>query len=186
MAVAASRQFCARPFDIAYSSVTSMTRSTSSRSSGATEHTGDKSRAASPRVRYLCSTYTLDPSGRPEMNRVICLLLTRTRATDNEVRAFISQHIETGQIPEWPHSLEGNDVMITRNFAYVSAEFPNAALLDQLIDYCCGSEAIRFDDPLRDGNGASVGMLDLRKDQWQQTLDVSNALCDAMFADQSL
>ena len=119
------------------------------------------------------------------MNRVICLLLTQTRARDSEVRAFILQHIETGEVPEWRRDPEDDDTMMTRNFAYKSAKCPNATLLDQLIDYCSRSSAIRFDDPLIDGNGASVGMLSLTKCRWQQVLDVGNALGDAIAADQT-
>ena len=90
--------------------------------------------------RYLCSVYSL--VRRPESHRVICLLLAKTRAGDDKLRAFISQHIDTADVPDWLQA-HGSDDMVTMNFALPRASSYVPFLLTQLFDCCGRSSATR-------------------------------------------
>ena len=142
---------------------------------------------ASPCYRYLCSIYSLNPLRRPDMHRVVCLLLAKTRICDDELRAFIAQHIDTADVPDWYHlsnDTEHADVQ-TMNFALPLASYPMPALLTQLFDYCSRSPAIPFAQPLIDGTGVDVRFLSLEPSQWQETLEVGTKLGNSILTDSS-
>jgi hypothetical protein len=135
--------------------------------------------AASPGDRYLCSVYTLDPLCRPEMHRVVCLLLAKAPISDDELRAFIAQHIDTATVPDCNHFSE----CYTMNFAQLHSTSTMPALLTQLLDYCSRTSATRFEEPLTDGAADNVGFLSLKPCDWQHTADVASALRERLLAD---
>jgi hypothetical protein len=121
----------------------------------------------------VCSIYALNPRARPEMHRIICIMLGKGPLTDNQLRALISQHIDTADVPQCAQ----DDVrMLTVNFAFRHHTDVLPELLRQLMDFCSRPSAIRFDEPIIDGTGASIGFLVLSHVNWQQTLDVTMAL----------
>ena len=131
-------------------------------------------------VRHLCSVYHVDPTRRHEAHRVICLLLLKTRSSDSEVRAFISQHIDTADVPDWLEGREG-DHCETKTCVLKFAFENKPALLTQLFGFC--SRKSGFDEPLIDSCGETVGVLFMERSVWQQTQDVSRELCLRMEAD---
>ena len=133
--------------------------------------------------RHLCSVYNVDPTRRHNAHRVICLLLLKTRSSDSEVRAFISQHIDTADVPDWLQGREGDHIE-TKTFVLKFAFEPKPALLTQLFGFC--SRRSGFEEPLIDSSGETVGVLSMDPTVWQQTQDVSRALLLQMEADRAL
>ena len=139
--------------------------------------------AASPCDRHLCSVRSLDVIRRPDAHRVFCLLLVQTQASDSEVRAFISQHSDTADVPDWLQVREGDHIE-TKTFVLQFAFEPKPALLTQLFGFC--SRRSGFEEPLIDSSGETVGVLSMEPTVWQQTQDVSRALLLQMEADRAL
>ena len=127
--------------------------------------------------RYLASIYTLSPTCRPEMHKVVCILLMKALVWDGELRAFIEQHIETATVPRF----HGADAVVhTMNFAIPTSTQPLPMLCQQLLDYCSRPAATRFQEPLVDGAGNTVGFLSLTEGEWQHTHDVALSLVERM------
>jgi len=131
----------------------------------------DEHQQKSPRC--ICSIYTLNPLARPEMHRIICVMLALGHMTDNDIKSFISQHVETAIVPR---CIQDDVEMCTTNFAiqYQTETIP--PFLQQLIDFCSSPSAISFDDPIFDGTGARISFLSLSSSNWQETLDVTLTL----------
>ena len=122
--------------------------------------------------RHLCSVYNVDPSRRHNAHRVICLLFLRTRSSDSEVRAFISQHIDTAEIPDLLPGRE-DDHVGTKLFIYKFAFDVKPLMLTQLFEMC--SRRSGFEEPLIDISGETVRLLFMEHSDWQQTQEVSRA-----------
>ena len=133
--------------------------------------------------RHLCSVYNVDPSRRRNAHRVICLLFLKTRSSDSEVRASISQHIDTAEIPDLLPGRE-DDHVETKLFIYKFAFDVKPLMLTQLFEMC--SRRSGFEEPLIDSSGETVGVLSMDPTVWQQTQDVSRALLLQMEADRAL
>ena len=132
--------------------------------------------------RHLCSVYNVDPSRRHNAHRVICLLFLKTRSSDSEVRAFISQHIDTAEIPDLLPGRE-DDHVETKHFIYKFAFDVKPLMLTQLFEMC--SRRSGFEEPLIDISGEAVGFLFMERSDWQRAREVSRALCLRMEADRS-
>ena len=124
--------------------------------------------------RHLCSVYNMDPSRRHNAHRVICLLFLKTRSSDSEVRASISQHIDTAEIPDLLPGRE-DDHVETKLFIYRFALDVKPLMLTQLFEMC--SRRSGFEEQLMDINGDTVGCLCMERSDWQRAREVSKALC---------
>ena len=129
-------------------------------------------------TRYLVSVYALNPARRPDAHRVVCIMLHKGLLSDDGLRAFIEQHINTAIAPVL--ALGPDECMQTMNCAIRTSAVPLPALYEQLRDYCNRSEAIRFQEPLLDGAGYTIGVLSLEPNQWQHTCDVRDMLAAAL------
>ena len=116
------------------------------------------------------------------MHRVICIMLAKGPISNDQLRLCIAQHIETADIPQCSRFSEETE-MYTMNFNFVQSADVLPYLLTQLMEYCNSSSATRFDQPLVDGAGATVGFISLEPRSWQQILDVAMALGDRIQAD---
>ena len=129
-------------------------------------------------TRYLVSVYALNPARRPDAHTVVCIMLYKGLLRDDGLRAFIEEHINTAIAPVL--ALGPDELMQTMNCAIRTSAVPLPALCEQLRDYCNRSEAIRFQEPLLDGAGYTIGVLSLEPNQWQHTYDVRNMLAEAV------
>ena len=129
-------------------------------------------------TRYLVAVYVLNPVHRPDAHTVVCLMLHKGLLTDDCLRAFIAQHIDTAIVPEL--ILGSDELMQTMNCVIPTPEHLVPALYKQLRDYCTGPKATRFQEMLWDGAGYPVGFLSLESDQWQHTCDVASMLQEAV------
>jgi len=111
-------------------------------------------------------------------------MLARGPLPDNQLRAFVSQHIETADVPHELLTQEDVD-MYTMNFAFEHQpsglclpddNFMGPHLLRQLMDFCSRPWATSFEEPIVDGTGARVRFLSLDHMDWQHTLEVTLAL----------
>ncbi len=128
-----------------------------------------------PGTRYLASIYSLNPTRRPEVHRVVCIMLLKAVVSDGDLKAFIAQHIATAIAPCFRSccsSATGDSEMSITNFAIPESTQPLPMVCRQLLDYCSRPAARRFHEPLLDGAGYTVGFLSLRPWEWQHTVDV--------------
>ena len=132
-------------------------------------------------TRYLVTVYSLNPARRPDAHTVVCIMLYKGLLRDDGLRAFIEQHINTAIVPVLP--LGPDESMQTMNFVTHTPAQPLPALCEQLRDYCNRSQATRFQEPLLDGAGYTIGVLSLEPDQWQHTCDVRDMLAEALQRD---
>ena len=100
------------------------------------------------------------------------MLFLRTRSSDSEVRAFISQHIDTAEIPDLLPGRE-DDHVETKHFIYEFAFDVKPLMMTQLFEMC--SRRSGFEEPLIEGSGETVGVLSMERSDWQQIQDVSRA-----------
>ena len=139
-----------------------------------------------PGTRYLASIYSLNPTCRPEVHRVVCIMLVKAVVSDGDLRAFIEQHIATAIAPCFRSccsSAADDSEIYTTNFAIPESTQPLPMLCQQLLDYCSCPAATRFQDPLLDGAGYAVGFLSLRPWEFTHTFDVVRMLGDAIHFD---
>ena len=135
-----------------------------------------------PQSRYLVSVYTLNPARRPDAHTVCCIMLFKGCLSNDDLRAYIEEHIATSNAPQL-HTLCGEEAMYTMNFATLASSVPLPALCQQLRAYCNRPTATRFQRPLLDGAGDTVGFLSLEAAQWQHTHDVAMRLGEQCKAD---
>ena len=129
-------------------------------------------------TRYLVTVYSLNPARRPDAHTVVCIMLYKGLLRDDGLRAFIEQHINTAIVPVL--TLGPDESMQTMNFVIRTPAQPLPALCEQLRDYCSRPQATRFQEPLLDGAGYTIGFLSLEPDQWEHTRDVTDMLGEAM------
>ena len=65
--------------------------------------------------RCICSIYTLNQLARPDMHKVVCIMLATGPMSNNQLRGFIARHIVTGHVPQWSQE---HVWMRTFNFAH--------------------------------------------------------------------
>ena len=147
------------------------------------EHATEQPAANRAATRYLVAVYSLNPASRPDAHTVACLMLHKGLLSDDGLRAFIQQHIETGIVPEL--TLSSDEFMQTMNCVTPSTarETRVPALFKQLREYCTRPQATRFQEPLLDGAGYTLGFLSLEPGQWQHTYDVATMLQETMQRD---
>ena len=135
--------------------------------------------------RCICSIYTLNPLARPDMHRIVCIMLATGPMSNNQLRGFIARHIVTGHVPEWSHEHVPDVWMQTFDFAHRHGagadELSHLEL--QLIGMCSGPYATPFYEPIIDGFGGTVSLLVLSPVNFHATLSVIMALGDRMLAD---
>ena len=131
-------------------------------------------------TRYLVTVYSLNPARRPDAHTVVCIMLYKGPLRDEGLRAFIETHINTAIVPVLP--LGPDESMQTMNFVIQTPAQPLPALCEQLRDYCSCPQATRFQEPLLDGAGYTIGVLSLEPNQWQHTCDVRDMLAEALQA----
>ena len=141
-------------------------------------HAAEQPTADRAATRYLVTVYALNPARRPDAHKVVCIMLYKGLLRDDGLRAFIEEHINTAIVPVL--TLGPDESMQTMNFVIRTPAQPLPALCEQLRDYCRRPQATRFQEPLLDGAGYTIGVLSLEPDQWQHTCDVSNMLAEAV------
>ena len=141
-------------------------------------HAAEQPAADRAATRYLVTVYSLNPARRPDAHTVVCIMLYKGLLRDDGLRAFIEQHINTAIVPEL--TLGPDESMQTMNFVTRTPAQPLPALCEQLRDYCSRPQATRFQEPLLDGAGYTIGVLSLEPDQWQHTCDVRDMLAEAL------
>ena len=141
-------------------------------------HAAEQPAADRAATRYLVTVYSLNPARRPDAHTVVCIMLYKGLLSDDGLRAFIEEHINTAIVPVL--TLGPDESMETTNFVIQTPAQPLPALCEQLRDYCLGPQAIRFQEPLLDGAGNTIGVLALSPNQWQHTCDVKNRLAEAV------
>jgi hypothetical protein len=129
-------------------------------------------------TRYLVSVYALNPARRPDAHIVVCIMLHKGLLSDDGLRAFIEQHINTAIAPVL--ALGPDELMQTMNCAIRTSAVPLPALCEQLRDYCNGSQAIRFQEPLLDGAGYTIGFLSFGPEDWEHTREIADKLAEAL------
>ena len=141
-------------------------------------HAAEQPAADPADTRYLVTVYSLNPARRPDAHTVVCIMLYKGLLRDDGLRAFIEEHINTAIVPVL--TLGPDESMETMNFVIRTPAQPLPALCEQLRDYCSRPQATRFQEPLLDGAGYTIGVLSLEPDQWQHTCDVRNMLAEAV------
>ena len=132
-------------------------------------------------TRYLVSVYALNPARRPDAHIVVCIMLHKGLLSDDGLRAFIEQHINTATAPEL--ALGPDELMQTMSCAILTSACVMPALYQQLRDYCNGSQAIRFQEPLLDGAGYTIGFLSMGPADWEHTREIADKLAEALQRD---
>ena len=141
-------------------------------------HAAEQPAADPADTRYLVTVYSLNPARRPDAHTVVCIMMYKGLLRDETLRAFIEDHIQTAIPPVL--ALGPGESMETMNFVIRTPAQPLPALCEQLRDYCSRPQATRFQEPLLDGAGYTIGVLSLEPDQWQHTCDVRNMLAEAV------
>jgi len=106
-------------------------------------------------------------------------MLHRGLLSDDGLRPFIEQHIDTAIVPE--RTFGSEELMQTMSFIVPTPAQSMPPLCEQLRLYCNSSRATRFQEPLLDGAGYTIGFLALEPDQWQHVRDVSTRLGEAVY-----
>ena len=141
-------------------------------------HAAEQPTADRAATRHLVTIYSLNPARRPDAHKVVCIMLYKGLLRDDGLRAFIEEHINTAIVPVL--TLGSDEAMQTMNIVIRSPAQPLPALCQQLRDYCSRPQATRFQEPLLDCSGCTIGVLSLEPDQWQHTCDVTNMLAEAV------
>ena len=141
-------------------------------------HAAEQPAADRAATRYLVTVYSLNPARRPDAHTVVCIMLYKGLLSDDSLRAFIEEHINTANPPVL--TLGSDEAMQTMNFVTHSPAQPLPALCQQLRDYCSRPQATRFQESLLDGAGYTIGLLSLTPDEWQHTCDVRDRLAAAV------
>ena len=141
-------------------------------------HAAEQPTADRAATRYLVTVYSLNPARRPDAHKVVCIMLYKGLLRDDGLRAFIEEHINTAIVPVL--TLGPDEYMGTTNFVIRTPAHPLPALCEQLRDYCRRPQATRFQEPLLDGFGYTIGVLSLEPNQWQHTYEVRSMLEEAM------
>ena len=68
----------------------------------------------------------------------------------------------------------------TYNFVIRTSAVPLPALCQQLRDYCSRPQATRFQEPLLDGAGYTIGFLSLTPHDWEHTREITDKLGEAL------
>ena len=144
-------------------------------------HAAEQPTADRAATRYLVTVYSLNPARRPDAHKVVCIMLYKGLLRDDGLRAFIEEHINTAIVPVL--TLGPDEYMGTTNFVIRTPAQPLPALCEQLRDYCSRPQATRFQEPLLDGAGYTIGFLSLEPDKWQDTRDVTTRLGEAVLHD---
>ena len=141
-------------------------------------HAAEQPTADRAATRYLVTVYSLNPARRPDAHTVVCIMLYKGLLSDDGLRAFIEEHINTAIVPVL--TLGSDEAMQTTNIVIRSPAQPLPALCQQLRDYCSRPQATRFQESLLDGAGYTIGLLFLKPDEWQHTCDVTDMLATAL------
>ena len=144
-------------------------------------HAAEQPAADRAATRYLVTVYSLNPARRPDAHTVVCIMLHKGLLRDDGLRAFIEQHINTAIVPEL--TLGPDELMQTMNVAQRTSAAPLPALYEQLRDYCNRPQATRFQEPLLDGAGKTVGFLSLGPHDWEHTREITDKLAEALLRD---
>ena len=142
------------------------------------EHAAEQPAADRAATRYVVTVYSLNPARRPDAHTVVCIMLYKGLLSDDSLRAFIEEHINTAIPPVL--TLGSDEAMQTMNIVTHSPAQPLPALCQQLRDYCSRPQATRFQESLLDGAGYTIGLLFLKPDEWQHTCDVTDMLAAAL------
>ena len=134
--------------------------------------------AAEQPTRHLVTIYSLNPARRPDAHTVLCIMLHKGLLTDDDLRAFIEQHINTAILPE--RTIGPDEHLQTYNFAIRTAAVPLPALCEQLRDLCSRPQATRFQEPLLDGAGYTIGFLSMTPHGWEHTREITDKLGEAI------
>ena len=141
-------------------------------------------------TRYLVSVYTLNRECRPEVNAITCIMLFKGSLRDEDLRAFIEEHIATAVAPELVDLRGEEELMHTINFVTLTTWLGGATALPdlchQLRSFTTGSPAAsRFEPPLFDDSDDHymVGFVSLTPKQWQETVDVVRTICEQIQRD---
>ena len=142
-------------------------------------HAAEQPTADRAATRHLVTIYSLNPARRPDAHTVVCIMLHKGLLTDDDLRAFIEQHINTAIPPNMRSFLGPDEHLRTYNFAIrTSSGMP--ALCEQLRDYCSRPEATRFQEPLLDGAGYTIGFLSMTPRDWEHTREITDKLGEAL------
>ena len=141
-------------------------------------HAAEQPTADRAATRYLVTVYSLNPARRPDAHTVVCIMLYKGPLSDDGLRAFIEEHINTAIVAVL--TLGSDEAMQTMNFVIRTPGQPLPALCEQLRHYCSRPQATRFQESLLDGAGYTIGLLSLEPDQWQHTCDVRDKLAAAV------
>lgn len=142
-------------------------------------HAAEQPTADRAATRHLVTIYSLNPARRPDAHTVLCIMLHKGLLTDDDLRAFIEQHINTAIVPELPE-LPDFGYLQTMNFAIRTSAIPLPALCEQLRDYCSRPQATRFQEPLLDGAGYTIGFLSMTPHDWEHTREITDKLGEAL------
>ena len=129
-------------------------------------------------TRYLVTVYSLNPARRPDAHTVVCIMLYKGLLRDDGLRAFIEQHINTAIVPEC--TIGPDEHLLTYNFVIRTSASPLPALCEQLRDYCSRPQATRFQEPLLDGAGYTIGFLSLTQHDWEHSREITDKLGEAI------
>ena len=120
-------------------------------------HAAEQPSADRAATRYLVTVYSLNPARRPDAHTVVCIMLYKGLLRDDGLRAFIEQHINTAIVPEL--TLGPDESMQTMKFVTRTPTQPLPAFCELLRDHCSRPQATRFQEPLLDGAGYTIGVL---------------------------
>ena len=129
-------------------------------------------------TRHLLTIYSLNPARRPDAHTVLCIMLHKGLLTDDDLRAFIEQHINTAIVPEG--TIGPDEHLHTYNFVIRTSASPLPALCEQLRDYCSRPQATRFQEPLLDGAGYTIGFLSMTQHDWEHSREITDKLGEAI------
>ena len=144
-------------------------------------HAAEQPAADRAATRYLVTVYSLNPARRPDAHTVVCIMMYKGLLRDETLRAFIEDHIHTAIPPVL--ALGPGESMETMNFVIRTPAQPLPALCEQLRDYCSGPQAIRFQEPLLDGAGYTIGFLSMGPADWEHTREIADKLAEALQRD---
>ena len=141
-------------------------------------HAAEQPAADRAATRYLVTVYSLNPARRPDAHTVVCIMLHKGLLRDDGLRAFIEQHINTAILPVL--TFGPDECMQTMNFVIHTPAQPLPTLCEQLRDYCSRPQATRFQEPLLDGAGYTIGFLSLGPEDWEHTREIADKLAEAL------
>ena len=143
-------------------------------------HASEQPTADRAATRHLVTIYSLNPAHRPDAHTVVCIMLHKGLLTDDDLRAFIEQHVNTAIPPDMRFCLGPDEHLATMNFVIRTSAVPLPALCEQIRGFCSSSQATRFQEPLLDGAGYTIGFLSLTPHQWEHTREIAWKLGEAL------